>query len=100
MLTPDHSGAAEWPLRPAEPLAESRCRVEEARRERGKVSVSGCVSSGPFQVKANGKKNSEPHKAYGRLPPGPTRSGEIVCGPAPYWIVDPYGAKQLNTGRS
>jgi hypothetical protein len=62
VLTPDHSGAAEWPLRPAEPLAESRCRVEEARRERGEVSVSGCVSSGPFQVKANGKKNSEPHK--------------------------------------
>ena len=38
--------------------------------------------------------------AYGRVPPGPTRSGEIVCGPAPCWIVDPYGAKQLSTGRS
>ncbi len=62
MLTPDHSGAAEWPLRPAEPLAESRCCIEEARREREKVLVSGCVPSGPFQVKANGKKNSEPHK--------------------------------------
>jgi len=27
--------------------------------------------------------------AYGRVPPGPTRSGEIVCGPAPCWIVVP-----------
>ena len=31
---------------------------------------------------------------YGRVPP------HIVCGPDPCWIVDPYGAKQLSTGRS
>ena len=24
--------------------------------------MSGCVPPGPFQVKANGKQNSEPHK--------------------------------------
>ena len=57
-----HSSAAEWPLRPAEPLAESGCRVEEARRERGEVELSGLVPSGPFRVKPNGEKNSETRK--------------------------------------
>src|SRR5208337_240187 len=31
--------------------------------------------------------NRSCENAYGRVPPGPTRSGEIVCGPAPCWIV-------------
>src|SRR5208337_3425391 len=39
-----------------------------------------------IMVKCSARTLSE---TYGRVPPGPTRSGEIVCGPAPCWIVVP-----------